>query len=77
MGHRFLYRVRPGVSCCALPVLSSLCVVVVGPWSPLLPCTPVLCPVVLCCRAPLWCPVLLLCLVCFLPLFGFSCLKNR
>ena len=72
-----LCRVRPGVSCCAFPVLSSLCGVAVGPCSPLVPCSPVLCPVVLYCRVVVWCPVLLLCLVCFLPLFGFSYLKNR
>ena len=71
-----LCRVRPGVSCCAFPVLSSLCGVAVGPCSPLVPCSPVLCPVVLCCRAVLWCPVLLLCLVCFPPLFGFSSLRK-
>ena len=64
--------VRPGVSCCAFPVLSSLCGVGVRPCSPLVPCSPVLCPVVLCFRVVLWCPVLLLCLICFLPLFGFS-----
>ena len=58
-------------------VLSSLCGVAMGPCSPLVPCSPVLCPVVLCCRVVLWCPVLLLCLVCFMPLFGFSYLKNR
>ena len=74
---RALRRVRPGVSCSAFPVLSSLCGVAVGPCSPLMPCSPVLCPVVLCCRVVLWCPVLLLCLVCFLPLFRFSYLKNR
>ena len=39
-----LCRVRPGVSCCAFPVLSSLCGVAVGPCSPLVPCSPVLCP---------------------------------
>ena len=72
-----LCRVRPGVSCCAFPVLSFLCGVAVGPCSPLVPCSPVLCPVVLCCRVVLWCRVLLLCLVCFLPLFGFSYLSNR
>ena len=71
-----LCRVRPAVSCCALPVLSSQCGVAVGPCSPLVSCSPVLCPVVLCCRVVLWCPVLLLCLICFLPLFGFSYLKN-
>ena len=72
-----LCRVRPGVSCCAFPVLSSLCGLAVGPGSPLVLCSPVWCPVVLCCCVVLWCPVLLLCLVCFLPLFGFSYLKNR
>ena len=61
-----LYRVRPGVSCCAFPVLSALCGVAVLPCSPLVPCSTVLCPVVLCCRVVLWCPVLLPCL------FGFS-----
>ena len=72
-----LCRVRPGVSCCAFPVLPSLCGVAVGPCSPLVPCSPVSCPVVLCCRVVVWCPVLMLCLVCFLRLFGFFYLKNR
>ena len=67
-----LCRVRPGVSCCAFPVLSSLCGVAVGPCSSLVPCSPVLFPVVLCCRVVPWCHVPLLCLVCFLPLFCFS-----
>ena len=66
-----LCRVRPGVSCCAFPVLSALCSVAVLPCSPLVPCSPVLCPVVLCCRVVLWCPVLLPCF------FGFSYLQNR
>ena len=64
--HCALCRVRPGVFCCAFPVLSALCGVAVRPCSPLVPCSPVLCPVVLCCRVVLWCPVLLPCL------FGFS-----
>ena len=75
-----LCRVHPRVSCCAFPVLPSMCAVCsvpVGPCSPLVPCSPVLCPVVLCYRVVLWCPVLLLCMVCFLPLFGFSYLKIR
>ena len=59
-------RVRPGVLCCAFPVLFALCGVAVCPCSPLVPCSPVLCPVVLCCRVVLWCSVLLPCL------FGFS-----
>ena len=45
-----LCRVRPGVFCCAFPVLSALRGVALQPCSPLVPCTPVLCPVVLCCR---------------------------
>ena len=67
-----LCRLRPGVSCCAFPVLSALCGVAVRPCSTLVPCSPELCPVVLCCRVVLWCPVLLPCLICFLCLFGFS-----
>ena len=45
--------------------------------SPSVPCSPVLCPVVLCCRVVLWRPVLLPCWVCFLRLCGFTYLKNR
>ena len=67
-----LRRVRPGVSCCAFPVLSALCGAAVRPCSSLVPCSPVLCPVVLSCRVVLWCPVLLPCLICFLCSFGFS-----
>ena len=66
-----LLRVRHRVSCCAFPVLSALCGVAVIPCLLLVPCSPVLCPVVLCCRVVLWCPVLLPCL------FGFSYLQNR
>ena len=46
------------------------------PCFSLVPCSPVLCPLVLWCRVALWCPVLLPFLVCFLCLFGFSYLKK-
>ena len=45
--------------------------------SPSVPCFPVLCPVVLCCRVVPWCPVLPPCWVCFLRGCGCTCLKNR
>ena len=45
--------------------------------SPSLPCSPVLCPVVLCCRVVPWCPVLPPCWVCFLRGCGCTYLKNR
>ena len=45
--------------------------------SPSVPCFPVLCPVVLCCRLVPWCPVLPLCWVCLLRGCGCTYLKNR
>ena len=45
--------------------------------SPSVPCFPVLCPVVLCCRVVPWCPVLPPCWVCFLRGCGCTYLKNR
>ena len=45
--------------------------------SPSVPCSPVLCPVVLCCRVVPWCPVLLPCWVCFSRRCGCTYLKNR
>ena len=60
------------VSCRLRPV--RFCCVV---RSPPVPCSPVLCPVVLCCRVVPWCPVLPPCLVCFLRGCGCTYLKNR
>ena len=57
-------RLRPVRCCCVAR-------------SPSLPCSPVLCPVVLCYRVVLWCPVLPPCWVCFLRWCGFTHLKNR
>ena len=69
---------RSGVSCCVFPVLSVRCAVrVVSARSPLVPCSPVLCLVVLCCRVVPWCPVLPPCWVCFLRGCGCTYLKNR
>ena len=45
--------------------------------SPSLPCSPVLCPVVLCCRVVPWFPVPPPCWVCFLRGCGCTYLKNR
>ena len=45
--------------------------------SPSVPCFPVLCPVVLCCRVVPWCPVLPPCWVCFLRRCGCTYLKKR
>ena len=45
--------------------------------SPSVPCSSVLCPVVLCCRVVPWCPVLPPCWVCFLRGCGCTYLKNR
>ena len=58
------FRLRPMRCCCVAR-------------SPSVPCSPVLCPVVLCCRVVLWRPVLLPCWVCFLRLCGFTYLRNR
>ena len=57
-------RLRPVRCCCVAR-------------SPSVPCFPVLCPVVLCCRVVPWCPVLLPCWVCFLRGCGCTYLKNR
>ena len=42
-----------------------------------MPCSPVLCSVVLCCRVVLRCPFLLLCLFCCVSLFAFSYFENN
>ena len=57
-------RLRPVRCCCVAR-------------SPSVPCFPVLCPVVLCCRLVPWCPVLPPCWVCFLPGCGCTYFKNR
>ena len=72
-----LCRVRPRVSCCAFPVVSALCGVCCVARSPSVPCSPVLCLVVLRCRVVGWCPVLPPCWVCFLRGCGCTYLKNR
>ena len=80
--------VRPGVSCCALPVVSALCSVAVRPALPRCPaplcCAPWCCAAAWCCGVlsfclvvVLWRPALLPCRVCFLRLRGFTYLKNR
>ena len=56
-----LCRVRPGVSCCALPVVSALCGVAVWPALPLCPAP--LCCAPWCCAAAWCCGVLPCCLV--------------
>ena len=53
-----LCRVRPGVSCCAFPVVSALCVVAV--WPALPRCPALLCCVPWCCAAA-WCRGVLSC----------------
>ena len=71
-----------GPLCCAaascaggwLPCCAVL--VAVRSRSPLVPCPPVLCPVVLCCRAVLWCPALLPCLFPGLCWLAVSYFKN-
>ena len=61
-----LCPVRPGVSCCAFPVLSSLCGVAVGPCSPFVPCSTVpLCCAPWCCAAVRCCGVPSCCFVWF------------
>ena len=83
-----LCRVRPGVSCFALPVISALCGVAVWPALPRCPaplcCAPWCCAAAWCCGVlpcclvvVLWRPALLPCRVCFLRLRGFTYLKNR
>ena len=57
-------RLRPVRCCCVAR-------------SPLVPCFPVLCPLVPCCRVVPWCPVLPPCWVCFLRGCGCTYLKNR
>ena len=57
-------RIRPVRCCCVAR-------------SPSVPCSPVLCPVVLRCRVVLWCPVLPPFSVCFLCECGCTDLKNR
>ena len=57
-------RLRPVRCCCVAR-------------SPPVPCSPVLCPVVLCCRVVPWCPALPPCWVCFLRGCGCTYLKNR
>ena len=57
-------RLRPVRCCCVAR-------------SPSVPCFPVLCHVVLCCRVVPWCPVLPPCWVCFLRGCGCTYLKNR
>ena len=57
-------RLRPVRCCCVAR-------------SPSVPCSSVLCLVVLCCRVVLWCPVLPPCWVCFLRGCGCTYLKNR
>ena len=57
-------RLRPVRCCCVAR-------------SPSVPCFPVLCPVVLCCRVVPWCPVLPPCWVCSLRGCGCTYLKNR
>ena len=59
------------VSCCLRPV-RCCCVA----RSPSVPRSPVLCPVVLCCRVVPWCPAMLPCWVCFLRGCGCTYLKN-
>ena len=55
---------------CAVQAAVRLC-------SPLVPCSPVLCPVVLCGLVVLWCPVLLPCLFTGLCWFAFSNFRNH
>ena len=57
-------RLRPVRCCCVAR-------------SPSVPCSPVLCPVVLCCRVVPWCPVLPPFWVCFSRGCGCTYLKNR
>ena len=57
-------RLRPVRCCCVAR-------------SPSVPCSPVLRPVVLCCRVVPWCPVRAPCWVCFLRGFGCTYLQNR
>ena len=56
-------RLRPVRCCCVAR-------------SPSVPCSPVLCPVVLCCRVVPWCPVLPPCWVCFLRGCGCTYLRK-